>query len=461
MDRQLALERGLQALEDELGAFASEAARGSVRRERRTRNRPRVQGSWRDQGKGECFTRTNASGGRYVVCNDPPRGSRGQKGVYDINNRNVRGDEDQKGRDKTKAIKNNRSVMKKYDAEGRVEDLDEEIYFTPLREEGGFVILGRGLNTAGTAKNPDGISENVDTVNTIRVPKDEFNAQYRVMRGFTNPDDKYNDLAPAEYELQGLGDEEEFKKKKEKKIKKTQKSIDKIKKKVDEIDLEKIAEDLGYKTEEDKRLLIKTIPYKIPKDRYDKVMEDRRNFINPARNEQRRLEATADYYEGLINRRRRQIENAREELRKKGTTAQKAIELQREVRGERLRQEGQQEKIDEVVREARELGGGREGFRRRQRRREVARQAIRKIKLTRQQRLDKEKRQEELVEDFEQKVRELRFLRDKKERFEGFGAVLNDDEEEELVRLERIYGQELDRRRRNNPELLRPSFNFG
>jgi len=42
----------------------------------------RVSGSWRDKGKGECFTRTNKAGGTYVVCNDPPRGSKGQKGVY-------------------------------------------------------------------------------------------------------------------------------------------------------------------------------------------------------------------------------------------------------------------------------------------------------------------------------------------------------------------------------------------
>ena len=46
------------------------------------RDRPRVKGSWRDKGKGECFTRTNKSGGSYVVCNDPPRGSSGQRGVY-------------------------------------------------------------------------------------------------------------------------------------------------------------------------------------------------------------------------------------------------------------------------------------------------------------------------------------------------------------------------------------------
>ena len=67
------------------------------------RDRPRVKGSWRDQGKGECFTRTNASGGKYVVCNDPPRGSRGQKGVY-------KGTEG--GRKQTKAVKKIQAVVR-------------------------------------------------------------------------------------------------------------------------------------------------------------------------------------------------------------------------------------------------------------------------------------------------------------------------------------------------------------
>ena len=399
MNRQLALQRGFQALEDELSAFA----RGSVRRERRTRNRPRVQGSWRDQGKGECFTRTNASGGRYVVCNDPPRGSRGQKGVYDINNRNVRGDEDQKGRDKTKAIKNNRSVMKKYDAEGRVEDLDEEIYFTPLREEGGFVVLGRGLNTAGTAKNPDGISENVDTVNTIRVPKDEFNAQYRVMRGFTNPDDKYNDLAPAEYELQEDPDKG-GRKAREEEIDKLEKKIDK---KYDEAREEFGDEQFGA--------------------RYDEYIRFQEREIEPLQERQRRL--------------REEIVERRPSRTTALTPAQEAIKLQREVRGERLRQEEQQERVDEFVREAQELGGGREGFRRRQRRRELGRQAIRKIKLTQQDRLDREQRRRDLVESFEDKVKDLRRLREGIYQFTTEGK-------QEIDKLEREVGQELDRRQR-------------
>ena len=73
------------------------------------RDRPRVKGSWRDQGKGECFTRTNKSGGTYKVCNDPPRGSRGQKGVYksraDIRKKVDIGDEVKEKVKRDKAIK--------------------------------------------------------------------------------------------------------------------------------------------------------------------------------------------------------------------------------------------------------------------------------------------------------------------------------------------------------------------
>ena len=106
-------------------------------RGRRVRNRKRVEGSWRDQGKGECFTRTNAQGGQYVVCNDPPRGSRGQRGVD--RSRKDRGDEDIKGRDKSAAIDKARPVMKKYKEGGEVES--QAKYFTPLKKEGGNVIL--------------------------------------------------------------------------------------------------------------------------------------------------------------------------------------------------------------------------------------------------------------------------------------------------------------------------------
>jgi len=34
----------------------------------------------------ECFTRSNKSGATYVVCNDPPNGSKGQVGVYQAEN---------------------------------------------------------------------------------------------------------------------------------------------------------------------------------------------------------------------------------------------------------------------------------------------------------------------------------------------------------------------------------------
>ena len=390
MDRQLALQRGFQALEDELG---QRQPRGQRRR------RARKTGSWRDRGRGDCFTRTNKNGGAYVVCEE---GSKGQKAVYAANNRNVRGDEDQKGRKKDKAIRTNRSVMKKYDEEGRVEDLDEEIYFTPLREEGGFVILGRGLNTTGTAMRTksEGISDNVDTTNTIRVPKAEFNAQYRVMRGFTDPDDKFNDLAPAEYGLQGD-------------------KLDKPKLKEELINLEK------------------------------KLKKEKRKVKKKGEEEEKKREARIKKVED-------DIEEVELKLKPVGQTkTQKLIELQREVRGERLKQEADKEKVDEFVREAQELGGGREGFRRRQRRRELGRQAIRKIRQTRQDRLQREERNEGLVKGFERKVRKLERLRLQKEELED-ADYLSDDEREErlddIIRLEREVGQELDVRNRKQKE---------
>jgi len=380
MDRQLALQRGFQALEDELG---QRQPRGQRRR------RARKTGSWRDRGEGDCFTTKKGQ----VVC----EGSAGMS----ANNRNIRGDEDQKGRKKDKAIRTNRSVMKKYDEEGRVEDLDEEIYFTPLREEGGFVILGRGLNTAGTAMRTksEGISDNVDTTNTIRVPKAEFNAQYRVMRGFTDPDDKFNDLAPTEYGLQG--------------------DADKPKLKEELINLEK------------------------------KLKKEKRKVKKKGEEEKKKREARIKKVED-------DIEEVELKLKPVGQTkTQKLIELQREVRGERLKQEADKEKVDEFVREAQELGGGREGFRRRQRRRELGRQAIRKIRQTRQDRLQREERNEGLVESFERKVRKLERLREQKEELED-ADYLSDDEREErlddIIRLEREVGQELDVRNRKQKE---------
>lgn len=55
---------------------------------------PTQKGSWRDKGKGKCYTRVNKAGGKYVVCNDPPRGSRGQAGVYEKKGRGKAGQTD-------------------------------------------------------------------------------------------------------------------------------------------------------------------------------------------------------------------------------------------------------------------------------------------------------------------------------------------------------------------------------
>ena len=174
------------------------------------RNRPRVKGSWRDQGKGECFTRTNANGGRYVVCNDPPRGSRGQQGVYKKKDRKDRGDPDIKGRDKSAIIRRQKPVLKKYDDEGKLEK--EAVYYTPLKKDGGDVILIEWKNgndpiagldertgkkfegkdkeyrlTGYTGPADRGYNDRVTNLivanqPTIRVPIKEFNAQYRSTR---------------------------------------------------------------------------------------------------------------------------------------------------------------------------------------------------------------------------------------------------------------------------------------
>ena len=55
---------------------------------------PTKKGSWRDKGKGKCFTRVNKAGAKYVVCNDPPRGSKGQAGVYQPKGRGKKGQTD-------------------------------------------------------------------------------------------------------------------------------------------------------------------------------------------------------------------------------------------------------------------------------------------------------------------------------------------------------------------------------
>tara|TARA_R100000655_G_scaffold68757_1_gene106989 strand:+ start:338 stop:910 length:573 start_codon:yes stop_codon:yes gene_type:complete len=70
----------------------------------------RVKGSWRDQGKGECFTRTGKGGGKYVVCNDPPRGSRGQAGVY--KSKNVRIGKAQTGFELKEKVERDKAIKK-------------------------------------------------------------------------------------------------------------------------------------------------------------------------------------------------------------------------------------------------------------------------------------------------------------------------------------------------------------
>ena len=226
-DRQLALQRGFQALEDELGDFGrrAELQRGfqaleddigrlgrsfrASRAGRRPRNRPRVRGSWRDQGKGDCFTRTNASGGRYVVC----EGSRGQSGVYQPRgSREDRGDPDMKGRDKTEAIRDNRTVVRKYDDEGRInQEVGTQNYFIPIGEENGIVYLQQGINTRGDVFGGSAFADLSDfnKADLIAVPKDKFNAQYRVHRGIENPRDKYDGLLANRYELANYNEREQ------------------------------------------------------------------------------------------------------------------------------------------------------------------------------------------------------------------------------------------------------------
>jgi len=111
-----ALQRGFQALEDELGQIVPQRRTPAERRQRRTQGGRRKTRSdkkppdyinpatglptWSNRGS-RCWNR-----GGYIVCNDPPNGSRGQAGVYQKRGeRGDRGDPDMKGRDKTEAIK--------------------------------------------------------------------------------------------------------------------------------------------------------------------------------------------------------------------------------------------------------------------------------------------------------------------------------------------------------------------
>lgn len=120
------------------------------------RDRPRKEGSWRDKGKGECFTRTNKGGGTYVVCNDPPRGSKGQKGVY-------KGKEGGKKQQKeaTKIQKVVRGNIARKGAKKEVKFEDFKLYkgdkrdLTPALKKGKFELT---LRSAGDVK---GVGETV------------------------------------------------------------------------------------------------------------------------------------------------------------------------------------------------------------------------------------------------------------------------------------------------------------
>ena len=198
MDRQLALQRGFQALEDDI-------RRGQTAR--RPRRRERVKNSWRDQGKGECWTKTGKGGGAFVVC----EGSKGQAGVYQP--RGDRGDPDMKGRDKTEAIKVNRTVVRKYDDEGRInQEIGTQNYFIPIGEENGIVYLQQGINERGDVFGGSAFADLSDfnKADLIAIPKDKFNAQYRVHRGLENPRDKWDGLVSNKYELAGVNEREQY-----------------------------------------------------------------------------------------------------------------------------------------------------------------------------------------------------------------------------------------------------------
>jgi hypothetical protein len=197
MDRQLALQRGFQALEDDI-------RRGQTAT--RPRRRERVKNSWRDQGKGECWTKTGKGGGAFVVC----EGSKGQAGVYQP--RGDRGDPDMKGRDKTEAIKVNRTVVRKYDDEGRInQEVGTQNYFIPIGEENGIVYLQQGINERGDVFGGSAFADLSDfnKADLIAIPKDKFNAQYRVHRGLENPRDKWDGLVSNKYELAGVNEREQ------------------------------------------------------------------------------------------------------------------------------------------------------------------------------------------------------------------------------------------------------------
>jgi len=210
-----ALQRGFQALEDELGQIVPQRRTPAERRQRRTQGGRRKTRSdkkppdyinpatglptWSNRGS-RCWNR-----GGYIVCNDPPNGSRGQAGVYQKRGeRGDRGDPDMKGRDKTEAIKENRTVIRKYDDDGKItKSVGLQNYFTPIGEQGGIVYLQPGINERGDVFGGSAFTDlsDFDKKDLIAVSKDDFNAQYRVHRGIENPRDIYDTLINNEYEL--------------------------------------------------------------------------------------------------------------------------------------------------------------------------------------------------------------------------------------------------------------------
>ena len=194
-------EEGQEELEQELISqrrIAPNATRG-------IRRRQRVSGSWRDQGKGDCFTTKRGQ----VVC----EGSIGMN--YTKKDRKNRGDPDQKGRSKKKAIALNRAVLKKYDDEGRIENIEDAIYYIPIKKEGEQVLLipqdsvnrveGIDIDFNQTVYEPqfDRAEKKIlaRQPEVIKVPIEEFNAQYRTSRGLQKGGGRFDTLIETEYEL--------------------------------------------------------------------------------------------------------------------------------------------------------------------------------------------------------------------------------------------------------------------
>ena len=197
-------ERG-EELEQELEQELISQRRIAPNATRGIRRRQRVSGSWRDQGKGDCFTTKRGQ----VVC----EGSIGMN--YTKKDRKNRGDPDQKGRSKKKAIALNRAVLKKYDDEGRIENIEDAIYYIPIKKEGEQVLLipqdsvnrveGIDIDFNQTVYEPqfDRAEKKIlaRQPEVIKVPIEEFNAQYRTSRGLQKGGGKFDTLIETEYEL--------------------------------------------------------------------------------------------------------------------------------------------------------------------------------------------------------------------------------------------------------------------